>query len=234
MLTFYEDVQAERRLRICNDVTLLICSNVQRTLVGPAATSNPHLHVPFPQLCFQLVVERLHWILRIHRRFQWSILAGIILWSTGDCTISSIHSLTKTLKELSIHHPVDVTTEVVEEHPVTDLALVNDHIKVTLVWEEPSTELEQTEPHARRDHCEDSVDEGEYGEHSQDDEPEPQEGVDLLIDDIQSKHTQGIMLLNGTRWTIAVECALGDFGENFVHRIGSVFDLCFGYILEHL
>ena len=53
------------------------------------------------------------------------------------------------------------------------------------------------------------VDEDESGDDGQEDHPEPEEDVDLLIDDVQGKHTQAVLFLNSSRRTILVESALG-------------------------
>ena len=45
---------------------------------------------------------------------------------------------------------------------------------------------------------EESVEETNSGDGSQEDEPEVEDNVDLLIDDVERQHTQGISLLNGS------------------------------------
>ena len=53
------------------------------------------------------------------------------------------------------------------------------------------------------------VDEVEDGDDGQEDEPEPQEHEDLLVDDVEGEHAQGVVLLQGARVTVLVEGALG-------------------------
>jgi hypothetical protein len=52
------------------------------------------------------------------------------------------------------------------------------------------------------------------GPNTQDDEVEPQEDVDLLIDDIQSEHAQPVLVLDRAGGTILVKGALG----NLIHE----------------
>ena len=47
------------------------------------------------------------------------------------------------------------------------------------------------------------------GDDGHDDEPEPQEHVDLLIDDVERKHAETVKLLNGSRMAKFVECTFG-------------------------
>ena len=48
------------------------------------------------------------------------------------------------------------------------------------------------------------------GHDSEDDEPEPEHDVDLLVDDVQGKDAHGVVSLNCAGGTIFVEGALGD------------------------
>ena len=48
------------------------------------------------------------------------------------------------------------------------------------------------------------------------DEPEPEEDVDLLVDDVEGEHAQRVQLLHRTRRTELVELALGHLQANKV------------------
>ena len=52
------------------------------------------------------------------------------------------------------------------------------------------------------------------GDDGHDDEPEPQEHVDLLIDDVERKHAETIKLLNCSRRTEFVKRALRHLNTN--------------------
>ncbi len=47
------------------------------------------------------------------------------------------------------------------------------------------------------------------GENGDDDEPEPEEDVDLLVDDVERQHTQCVEFLDSAGSTELVELALG-------------------------
>ncbi len=58
------------------------------------------------------------------------------------------------------------------------------------------------------DDCE-HVQEVHGGQDGQEDEPEPQEDVDLLVDDVEGQHAHGVVLLDRAGGTVLVEVALG-------------------------
>ena len=66
------------------------------------------------------------------------------------------------------------------------------------------------------------VEDGQGREQSHSYKPEPEEHIDLLIDDVQSKDTETIMGCDGSRRSIFVEGAFGHLGEDFIHWIMSV------------
>ena len=55
----------------------------------------------------------------------------------------------------------------------------------------------------------DDISEGEEGE---DDEPEPEEDVDLLVDDVEGEHAQAVVPGDGAARSVLVEGALGHLG----------------------
>ena len=60
------------------------------------------------------------------------------------------------------------------------------------------------------DHEDDgAVDDGEGGHDGHADKPEPQEHIDFLVDDIQSKDTEAVVLCNRSGGAVLLECALG-------------------------
>ena len=59
------------------------------------------------------------------------------------------------------------------------------------------------------------VDEVQDGDDGQEDEPEPQEDEDLLVDDVEGEHAEGVVLLEGAGVTVLVEGALG---QPEIHR----------------
>ena len=57
-----------------------------------------------------------------------------------------------------------------------------------------------------------AVDEGGARDQSNGDKPEPQEDIDLLVDDVESEDAETVLVLDGARGTILVEGALGHLG----------------------
>ena len=55
----------------------------------------------------------------------------------------------------------------------------------------------------------DAVDEEDAGDGGDDDEPEPEEDVDLLVNDVEGQHAQAVMSLRGPTRPELVEAALG-------------------------
>ena len=51
------------------------------------------------------------------------------------------------------------------------------------------------------------------------DEPEPEEDVDLLVDDVHGQEAEAVLALDGAGGTVLVEGALGQLGEDAVHGV---------------
>jgi hypothetical protein len=64
--------------------------------------------------------------------------------------------------------------------------------------------------------CEIGSDHVEGGHDGQDDEPEPEHDVDLLVDDVEGQHAHGVVPLDRAGGTVLVEGALGDSGTKVV------------------
>ena len=58
-------------------------------------------------------------------------------------------------------------------------------------------------------------------QYCEDDEPEPEEDIDLLVEDVDGKNTLGIMSLDIPTGSVLVEGALGDPGKYPGHRVRS-------------
>ena len=67
------------------------------------------------------------------------------------------------------------------------------------------------------------VDHGETSGDEQNDEPEPHEDVDLLVEDVDGEDAEAVVDLDRTGASVLVEHALGHFGEDQVHRVAPVF-----------
>lgn len=62
-------------------------------------------------------------------------------------------------------------------------------------------------------------DERQRGDNQQQEEPEPEERVDLLVDYVQGHHAEGVVVLNGPGGAVLVEQALGHFREDHVQGV---------------
>ena len=72
------------------------------------------------------------------------------------------------------------------------------------------------------DEVEDVVEEGDDGDGGQDDEPEPQEDVDLLVHDVDGQHADGVVDLQRAGGAVLEEAALGDAREDHGHRVDAL------------
>ena len=69
--------------------------------------------------------------------------------------------------------------------------------------------LDHVSPHWRNGDDSQDVEQIERGQDSQDDEPEPQEDVDLLVDDVEGQDAHGVVTLDRAGGTVFVEVAFG-------------------------
>ena len=72
---------------------------------------------------------------------------------------------------------------------------------------------------------EDPEDEVAGGDDGEGDEPEPEEDVDLLVEDVHAEDAEGVEPLDGSGPAILVEDALGHLGKDPRHRIDTVLRL---------
>lgn len=59
-------------------------------------------------------------------------------------------------------------------------------------------------------------------EHAEEQEPEPEENIDLLVHDVQRQYADGVVPLDLTADAVLVESALGHSWEDVNHRVHSV------------
>ena len=70
-----------------------------------------------------------------------------------------------------------------------------------------------------RDDCDESVDQPDAGDGGEKYEPEIDEDVDLLIDDVEWENTESVVVLDSPGRSVLAELTLGNFGEDSVHRV---------------
>ena len=66
------------------------------------------------------------------------------------------------------------------------------------------------------------------GPGGEDDVPEPQEDVDLLVDDVHGEDAEAVLVLDRAGGAVLVEGALGHLGEDAVHGVDPVLERALG------
>lgn len=117
----------------------------------------------------------------------------------------------------------------VDEEPVTQVALLGDQVEV---WPPcPSaTNLQKPEPDFGGGDDDEAVDEPEGGDGGEADQPEPDEDVNLLVDDVDGEHTHGVVCLDRPGRAELPEGALGDPGKDACHGVDSVLGIHIGEV----
>jgi len=75
---------------------------------------------------------------------------------------------------------------------------------------------------------EDPDDEVDARDDGQDDVPEPEEDVNLLVQDVHAQHAEGVVQLNGARSSVLVEVTLGHLGKDVGHGVHALLGLHIG------
>ena len=81
--------------------------------------------------------------------------------------------------------------------------------------------------------CMSPVNEIDSRDDGKDDEPEPHEHVDLLVDDVDGKDAESVKVLGGARRARLVEGTLGHLGEHQVHGILPLLGILCGNAPHH-
>merc|ERR1719284_1651814 len=123
------------------------------------------------------------------------------------CGVKGVCFICLVLTRLVEFHGLDLVPEVEDE------LVVDGRVDVL-------GQLHEEEPVAVVDVVDDA-DDVDAGPNGHGDEPEPEEDVDLLVDDVVGQDAEAILVLHGTGGTILVEGALGDLGEHLVQWIGT-------------
>ena len=90
---------------------------------------------------------------------------------------------------------VQILAEEVEQEPVADGTALGQQVGVVLVGL-GQAHSQQGGAQRRHEDLGDARQEVYAGDDGQDDEPEPDERVDLLVDDVQRQHAHGVVFLN--------------------------------------
>jgi len=194
--------------------------------------------VVFSHLLFKeifVVLVALHfttlswWVVVSHLCDQSPVLVFLAAWPSH--TWGSIHQLvSQLLHELSKDARFHVNGKQMKKSPISDTKSARDLVQ--RLCGRPLVSCATFQCHISKGGCckeEAVVDEGEKGDNAQDEQPEPEEHVDFLIDDVHGQDTEGIMGLQGSRRTKFLEGALGHSWEYSSHGVNPVF----GILLHH-
>ena len=131
------------------------------------------------------------------------------------------------MDDLLEDHRVDVLAKHVEQEPVTHLGLLDDDIDALLL-DEPEPYEQEVGAHPRRDDDHQPVQHNQGSEEREHKEVEPQEDVDLLIDNVDGQDTECIVTLDVARGTELVEGALGHAGKDVDDRVHPILFITHG------
>ena len=125
------------------------------------------------------------------------------------------------MDDLLEDHGVHVLPEHVQQEPVAHLGLLDYYVDALLL-DEPEADVEEVGPHPRGDDDDEAVEDHHSGQHCQQQEVEPQEDVDLLIDNVDGQDAEGVVALNVSGRTKLVEGALGHPREDVDDRVYTI------------
>ena len=89
---------------------------------------------------------------------------------------------------------VNILAQHVEQEPVAHLGLLHNDVDA-LFLDEPKSDVEKVGSHPWREDDRDAIDDDERCEQHEEHHPEPQEDVDLFVDNVQREDAHGIVLL---------------------------------------
>lgn len=125
------------------------------------------------------------------------------------------------LHHVTEDHRVHVFTQHVKQEPIPHFAASHYQI-YRLLFDESVPHPEQVDAHARRENYNHPVHDGHEGKQGEDYEPEPEEDVDLLVDDVEREDAHGVVFLQLAGDAVFEEGALGHPGEDLDHGIDAV------------
>lgn len=128
------------------------------------------------------------------------------------------HLLREFHQEVLVKERVHVRRENIEYPPVAEVDLAADTL-TGLDRQQPRRQVQQSRSYPRHEDDHRSVQQQDNEHHGQQQEPEPEEDVRLLVDDVLRQNAEGVVLLYRTGATVLVEDALGDAREHVDHGV---------------
>ncbi len=122
---------------------------------------------------------------------------------------------------------VNVLAQQVDEEPVAHIALGHDHLDA-LALDAAVAHAQGEGANVRAEHDGEAVDQHQEGQQPQEEQPEPDEDVNLLVDNVERQDAEGVVLLNVARRAKLVKGALGHSREDIDHGIDAIFLITVG------
>lgn len=110
-------------------------------------------------------------------------IAGIINGIEPSDTVFAVQFHSQILDHLLVNQWIDVFAQLVQHKPIADMAFGGDVLDV-IVTGQPCTGTQQIEPHFWHGYDEGTVYQRKAAQNAENDEPEPQEHVDFLVDNV--------------------------------------------------
>ena len=122
---------------------------------------------------------------------------------------------------------VNVLAKHIQQEPVTHLGLLDDDVDALLL-DQAEPDVEEVCPHPGREDDHGPVDAHQRGEEHEQDHPEPEKDVDLLIDNVDGQDAERVVLFNLAGRTKFVEGALCHARKDVDHGVQSVLLVALG------
>jgi len=132
------------------------------------------------------------------------------------------HSVCQFVHDVTENHRIYILAKHVEEEPVTHFGISYNCPDIVRT-NKSKTHPKEINPHPGTHDDDDPVQDTTEGKYPQNEEPEPEEDVYLLVDDIQRKDAHGIVTLHLAGDTVLVESAFCHSGKDVDHWIHTVF-----------
>lgn len=116
---------------------------------------------------------------------------------------------------------VDVLTHEVDQEPIAHVGFPDDHVDA-LALDSPIAHPEHESPNVGTEDDGGPINQDQEREEAYDEQPKPDEDVDLLVDNIERENTESVVLLDVARRPELVEGALGHAWEHVNHGIDPI------------
>jgi len=131
-----------------------------------------------------------------------------------------------------VHHfleddGVNVLAQHVEQEPISHFGLLDDNVDAFFL-DEAKADVEQIGPHSGRENDEDAVNDDQEGKRQKEQQPEPQEDVNLLVDNVQRQDAHGVVLFNLAGSSEFVKRTFGHPGKDVHHWIDTILLITLG------